>query len=406
MSVLIGREKSPLRRAGDQSRLRRLNSLAVIEAIRQEPLTIPMIAQATGLSKTAADSVVANLVALGWAAPVEPLAPTGAGRPASRYRFRAEAAVVIGIDIGLHTTRAEIADLNGEVLTAGSVASSVSETPGDLVAAAVKVVDGLLAEQGRKRAEVWAAGVAVPAVVYQDVITKGAEGWAGFSVRAALEPHFECPIAVENDSNLAAFAEAWKGSATDATSVVYVHSGNRTGAGLVLNGMVVRGANGAAGEIGALPHLGWEHAQEFLHDVRLADGRRLNREEVFAAAADGEAPAVQAVDRFSREIAIGIAALVLAIDPEIVVVGGGNARAGDTFLEPLRRHVEALCTVRPAPPIVPSTLKERGSITGAAGLAANTVLEQLYAAASGGQTLSSTDVPPWRWNAAASGARS
>ncbi|MEV4897129.1 ROK family protein [Nonomuraea sp. NPDC055795] len=397
MSVLIGREESPLRRAGGLARLRRLNSLAVIEAIRQEPLTIPTIAQVTGLSKTAADSVVANLVTLGWAGQVEPLAPTGAGRPATRYRFRAEAAVVVGIDIGRHTTRAELADLNGEVLTSASVAASVADPPGALMADALGVVDRLLAEQGRARPDVWAIGVAVPAVVYQDVITKGAEGWGGFSVRAALEPHFACPIAVDNDSNLAAFAEAWKGSATEASSMIYVHSGNRTGAGLVLNGTVFRGANGAAGEIGALPQLGWEHAQEHLHEVRLADGRRINREEVFAAAAEGDQDAVRAVDRFSAVIAIGIAALVLAVDPEVVVVGGGNARAGDTFLEPLRRHVDELCTVRPAPPIVPSTLKENGSITGAAGLAANTVLEQLYAVAAGGEALSSTDVPPWRW---------
>ncbi|GAA4049444.1 ROK family protein [Nonomuraea soli] len=395
--MLIRREANPLRQAGSQSRLRRLNSLAVIETIRQEALTIPMIAQVTGLSKTAADSVVANLVELGWAEAVEPLAPTGAGRPASRYRFRAEAAVVVGIDIGPHTTRAELADLNGEVLAGDSVSPSLTDPPGALVADAVQVVDRLLAAQGRTRAEVWSIGVAIPAVVYRDVVTRGAEGWEGFNVRAALESHFDCPISVENDSNLAAFAEAWQGSATTATSMTYVHSGNRTGAGVVLNNTVVRGANGAAGEIGALPQLGWENAQEHLHDVELLDGRRANRAEVFAAAAAGDPLAVQAVDRFSGVIAIGIAALVLAVDPEIVVVGGGNVRAGDTFLEPLRRHVERLCTVRPAPPIVPSTLMERASITGAAGLAANTVLEQLYALADGDRPLADMDVPPWQW---------
>ncbi|WP_327090190.1 ROK family protein [Nonomuraea sp. NBC_01738] len=372
----------------------------MIEVIRQEPLTIPTIAQVTGLSKTAADSVVANLVGLGWAESVEPLTPTGAGRPAARYRFRADAAVVAGIDIGQHTTRAEIADLNGEVLASASISVATAGSPAALVAGAVEVVGRLLAELGRAPADAWAIGVALPAVVYQDVITRGAPGWAGFSVRAALEPHFACPILVDNDSNLAAFAEAWKGSATKYGSMIYVHSGNRTGSGLVLNGMVVRGANGAAGEIGALPHLGWEHAQEFLHDVALADGHRVSREDVFAAAADGDDLAVAAVDRFSGAIAIGIAALVLAVDPEVVVVGGGNVRAGDTFLTPLTRHVQRLCTVRPAPPIVPSTLKERGSITGAAGLAANSVLERLYAMAGGGQTLSGTDVPPWLWEVA------
>ncbi|MER6943861.1 ROK family transcriptional regulator [Nonomuraea sp. NPDC000554] len=369
----------------------------MIEAIRREPLTIPAIAQVTGLSKTAADTVVGNLVALGWVESIEPLSPTGAGRPANRYQFNAGAAVVAGIDIGQHTTRAELADLNGEVQATRSITVSVADPPEAVVADAVEVVDQLLSAQGRERADVWAIGVSVPAVVYQDVVTRGLDDWEGLNVRTAFESSFECPIAVENDSNLAAFAEAWKGSAAEASSMIYVHSGNRTGAGVVLNNTVVRGANGAAGEIGALPQMGWEQAQQYLHDVELTDGRRVSREGVFDAATAGDPLAVAAVDRFSDVIAIGIAALVLAIDPEIVVVGGGNVQAGDTFLDPLRRHVERLCTVRPAPPIVPSALKDRASITGAGGLAATSVMEQLYASALGGRTLSSTSTPPWKW---------
>ncbi|MER6578720.1 ROK family protein [Nonomuraea sp. NPDC001023] len=395
--MLIGREASLLRQPVGQSRLRRLNSLAVIEAIRAEPLTIPAIAQVAGLSKTAADTVVGDLVALGWVTSVEPLSPTGAGRPANRYRFNAAAAVVAGIDIGQHTTRAELADLNGEVLATRSITVSAADPPETVLADAVEVVDQLLGSQGRGRADVWAMGVSVPAVVYQDVVTRGLDDWEGLNVRAAFAESFECPIAVENDSNLAAFAEAWKGSAAEAGSMVYVHSGNRTGAGVVLNNTVVRGANGAAGEIGALPQMGWEHAQQHLHDVELTDGRRVSREGVFDAATAGDPLAVAAVDRFADVIAIGIAALVLTVDPEIVVVGGGNVQAGDTFLDPLRRHVERLCTVRPAPPIVPSALKDRASITGAGGLAATSVMEQLYASALGGKTLSSASTPPWKW---------
>ncbi|MFI7465134.1 ROK family protein [Nonomuraea sp. NPDC049646] len=395
--MLTGREASLLRQPAGQSRLRRINSLAVIEAIRHEPLTIPAIAQVVGLSKTAADTVVGDLVTLGWVTSVEPLSPTGAGRPANRYRFNAGAAVVAGIDIGQHTTRAELADLNGEVLASRSVTVSAADPPEAVLADAVEVVDRLLAAQGRGRADVWAMGVSVPAVVYQDVVTRGLDDWEGLNVRTAFAASFECPIAVENDSNLAAFAEAWKGSAAEAGSMVYVHSGNRTGAGVVLNNAVVRGANGAAGEIGALPQMGWEHAQQHLHDVELADGRRVSREGVFDAATAGDPLAVAAVDRFADVIAIGIAALVLTVDPEIVVVGGGNVQAGDTFLDPLRRHVERLCTVRPAPPIVPSALKDRASITGAGGLAATSVMEQLYASALGGKTLSSASTPPWKW---------
>lgn len=397
MNVLLDRGQTLLHNAGDQSRLRRLNTLAVIEAIRDEALTIPLTAKATGLSKTSTDSLIAHLVQLGWVVPVDPLAPSGAGRPATRYRFKADAAVVLGIDIGRHTVRAELADLNGEVFASADAPASEDDGPIDVLASAVRLADELLTHAKRERSSVWAIGVSVPAVVYQDVITRGPSGWAGINVKDVLSTDFECRIVVENDSNLAAFAEAWKGRASDVSDLVYIHSGNRTGSGLVINGSLFRGSNGAAGEIGAIHEVGWQTAQKHLHAVQLEDGSVVDREAVFKAAADGSVSALTAVRRFSEDIAIGVAALVLTVDPEIVVVGGGNVRAGDVFLEPLRRRVEELCIARPVPQILTSALRERASITGAVGYAATTVQELLHAAAGSGGNLPSADIPPSKW---------
>jgi predicted NBD/HSP70 family sugar kinase len=237
--------------------------------------------------------------------------------------------------------------------------------------------------------------------VYHETITSGPEKWTGFDLRAGFEKHFRCAFATENDSTLAAFAEAWKGSATEVRSLVYVHSGNRTGSGLVVDGSLFRGSSGAAGEIGALHVLGWETAQEHLADVVSSDGETLQRAQVFDAARDGDAAATAAVDAFAAALAPGVAALILTIDPELVVVGGGNARAGETFLGPLRRHVESLCTVRPAPPLVGSLLADRAPLTGAVGLATASVLERLHTITSGGGAMPSTTTPPWEWQEAA-----
>lgn len=397
MNVLLDRGQTLLHNAGDQSRLRRLNTLAVIEAIREQALTIPATAKATGLSKTSTDSLISHLVQLGWVVPIDPLAPVGAGRPATRYRFKAEAAVVLGIDIGGHTMRAELADLNGEVLAEAESAATEDDGPLKVLASAVRLADGLLSANGRERSSVWTIGVSVPAVVYNDVITRGAEGWAGVNAKEVLRADFDCEIVVENDSNLAAFAEAWKGSAVDVTDLVYIHSGNRTGSGLVINGSLFRGSNGAAGEIGAIHEVGWETAQKHLHAVQLEDGSVVDREAVFVAATRGSASALAAVRRFSEDLAIGVAALVLTVDPELVVIGGGNVRAGEVFLDPLRQRVETLCIARPAPPILPSALRERASITGAVGYAATTVRELLHAAAASGTSLPSADVHPSKW---------
>ncbi|WP_022900061.1 ROK family protein [Humibacter albus] len=400
MNVLLDRGQTLLHNAGDQSRLRRLNTLAVIEAIREQALTIPATAKVTGLSKTSTDSLIAQLVELGWVVAVDPLAPVGAGRPATRYRFRAEAAVVLGVDIGRHTVRAELADLNGEVFASADTPATEQDGPLDVLSSAVKLADRLLKKAKRERSSVWAIGVAIPAVVYNDVITRGPEGWSGVNVKEVLGAHFDCRIVVENDSNMAAFAEAWRGSASDVSDLVYIHSGNRTGSGLVINGSLFRGSNGAAGEIGAIHEVGWETAQKHLHAVVLENGTVVDRESVFEAASKGSASALAAVRRFSEDLAIGVAALVMTVDPEIVVVGGGNVRAGDVFLDPLRTRVEALCIARPAPPILPSTLRERASITGAVGYAATTVQELLHAAAASGTSLPQADIHPSRWPSA------
>ncbi|MCD1570566.1 ROK family protein [Agromyces mediolanus] len=402
MNLLFGGGELLLRQAGDQGRLRRLNSLAVLESVRDDALTIPQIAAVTGLSKTAADSVVSGLHDLGWVTVVEPLTASGAGRPAQRYRFNAAAAVVVGIDIGRHTSRAEIADLAGEVLASGEVPTSREDAPDELLTTVVGLVDELLAELRLDRTSVWAGGASIPAVVYHQTITSGPEKWTGFDLRAGFEQRFRCVFATENDSTLAAFAEAWKGSATAVGSLVYVHSGNRTGSGLVVDGSLFRGSSGAAGEIGALHVLGWETAQEHLKDVVSADGALLQRGEVFDAARRGDERAAAAVDAFAAALAPGIAALILTIDPELVVVGGGNVRAGETFLAPLRQHVAELCTVRPAPPLVASRLADRAPLTGAVGLAIASVLERLYSITSGGGAMPRTTVPPWEWQEAAS----
>lgn len=391
MNVLFGRGGNLLRGAGDQSRLRRLNALAVIEAIRHDPLTIPAIAQATGLSKTASDTVVGLLVDLGWVTAEQPLTPTGAGRPASRYRFRAEAAVVLGIDIGRHTVRVEMADLNGDALRSGEASVRVEQDPEQLIGEAVRVADRLLDDAGLTRGDVWSLGVAFPAVVDDGVVVRGAEGWNGFDIRGAFAERFAGLIEVDNDSNLAALAEAWKGSATRSRCLVYIHSGVRTGSGLVFDGEIFRGAHGAAGEVGALNQLGWQGAQAHLDDVTTEHGVLLHREEVFAAAREGDTSALEAVDRFAHAIATGIAALILTVDPDIVVVGGGNARADEVFFTPLRHYVDELCIVNETPPITASALQERASVTGAVALAASSVLERLYRVLMGGEALPRAD---------------
>jgi predicted NBD/HSP70 family sugar kinase len=188
-------------------------------------------------------------------------------------------------------------------------------------------------------------------------------------------------VLVENDANLAAVAEHWKGAATGTDDVVFVLAGLSPGAGALIGGRLHRGFMGAAGEIGALHLLGQEATPEHLlsttgEPLHPLDEPAVAR--VFALAKEGDAQAREALDRFLRRLVHDVAALVLAIDPELVVVGGWAAGL-DGVLEPLREQL-ARYTLLP-PKVTLSALGQEAVATGALRLALDHVEEQLFAVA-------------------------
>ena len=153
------------------------------------------------------------------------------------------------------------------------------------------------------------------------------------------------PVRVENDSKLAALAETWRGVARYAKDVVFLLAGLRTGTGLIIDGKLHRGFGGAAGEIGALPAVGWIRAQEHLS---LAPGQsRRGRRTCSSrrATGTGRPPRRGAALRQGpggRRVGAGAGP-----GPELVVIGGGFSRSADVIVEPLRRELDRWCIRTP-----------------------------------------------------------
>jgi predicted NBD/HSP70 family sugar kinase len=203
--------------------------------------------------------------------------------------------------------------------------------------------------------------------------------WTGLRLGDRLNRSFKCPVLVENDANAAAVAEHWKGSATESDDMVFVLAGLSPGAGSLIGGRLHRGYGGAAGEIGALHLLGRGATPETLLSTTDEPLHPLDEQavaEVFALAKGGDQRARAAVDRFIQRLVHDVAALVLALDPELVVVGGWAAGL-DGVLEPLRRELARYC-LRP-PKVALSLLGEAAVATGALRLALDHVEEQLFA---------------------------
>ncbi|OEV10405.1 ROK family protein [Streptomyces nanshensis] len=372
----------------DPSLLRRINSTAVLRVLRSEfgraPLTLTDLAQATELSRPTVEGVVEGLVDAGLAAEAEePCAEHAArrGRPARRFRFRAEAGHALGVEIGSHRTAAVLADLTGDFT--GTVTHDLDEETGaeERLASAHDAVAELLESSGVGRESLRAVGVGTPGIVEADGTVRlgtALPGWTGLPLGERLRQDFNCPVLVENDANAGVVAERWLGAAAGAEDVVMVLVGLSPGAGSLIGGRLHRGFGGAAGEIGALHLLGREATPERLlsttdEPLHPLDEAAVAR--VFALARAGDERAERAMERFVQRLVHDVAALVLALDPELVVIGGW-ASGLDDVLEPLRGELERYC-LRP-PRVALSELGESAVATGALRLALDEVESELF----------------------------
>ena len=249
-------------------------------------------------------------------------------------------------------------------------------------------------------------GVGVPGLVDRDGALRFAPNIprvVEVQLRAEAEATLRVPVSVDNDATCAAWAEQLFGAGAGRNHVILVTLGTGIGGGVVIDGELVRGAHGFAGEIGhmvvdavgGLPcpcgQTGcWERyasgsglgrlAREAAHARRIpdvvaragGDPEAVRGEHVTAAAAEGDEAALDVMEAFGWWVALGLANLANAFDPECFVLGGGLVEAGSILLEPVRKSfvdlVEAAAH-RPPVDIVPAALGERAGAIGAALLA-------------------------------------
>ncbi|MGI5163207.1 ROK family transcriptional regulator [Spirillospora sp. CA-253888] len=367
---------------GDTSRLRRINLVTTLRVLRGHgPLSLTDLARNVGLSRPTVESLAEELLAAGWIRELPP--ETGQmGRPARLFAFHAAGGHVLGVDIGSYSIRATLADLDGTVVAAHTERVTAGDGRSRRLEAARAAMGAALRAADMPADRVTAVCIGTTGVVSAEGVVRlsvGLPEWTGVDLAAELGAAFDCPVLVENDCNLAALAESWLGRAAGVADVVFVLSGVRTGAGMMIDGRLHRGRRGAAGEIGALPLVGWHRAPSHLNAYpQLPPGTPPEEaaSQVFGLAGQGDPAARWAVEQYAHDLAEGIAALVLTVDPELVVIGGGVSRAGEVLLEPLRRHLDPLCLEPPE--LALSVLSDQAVVLGAVRHALNRVDARLY----------------------------
>lgn len=387
---------------GDSSLLRRLNLAAALGAfLSADLLTLRELRAVVGVSRPTAEDLLAELLTDGrveeTVAPRKPSSSRAAGRPARHFRFRAESGYVAGLDIGAHKAMAVVTDLRGKPLATRRVSLDPALAARDRVRAAIDAARTSWSQARIDPADITgiACGVTGALRAGEGVhdVREGPVGSAlapyslpGFTeidVAGELSAGLGQPVTVANDVKLAALAEHWKGAARDHRDIVYMFAGHRAGAGVLIDGQVHQGRHGAAGEIGVFPALGWAPAMERLHARGAAlaaeQGAEAGREGelVIASAARQDPESLAVLIEFAEVLARGAAVLALAVDPEVVVLGGGMSRGGAIITEPFRRELASL-TLVPIE-VVTSTMGADSVALGAARMALDSVIAELLA---------------------------
>jgi predicted NBD/HSP70 family sugar kinase len=380
---------------GTPSLLRAINARAILEQIQQTgPVSRAQVARDSGLSKP---TVSLGLTALLDAGLVREVGRSS-GRPgpsAVLYELNPSAGWVVGVDVGRRRVRAALADITGAVVARRDEPARASSAR-TLIGQIGAIAHGLAAEAGIGWDQVHHVTVGSPGVFEP---TRGAvtlapnlPGWGRQGLLLRLRDELGSRIGVENDVNLAAEGERWRGLARGVGNFGFLSVGTGVGMGLVLDGKLYRGAAGAAGEVGYLPigadpydrqvrrRGAFEEAVNGAAVVRAARaagmGGSLTAKKVFGLARRGDPLAGRVVEDEASRIALGLAVVTAVVDLELVILGGGVGGNADLLLGPVERELRALSPMRPR--LAVSALGEDAVLQGAVATALAVAQSRLF----------------------------
>ena len=387
---------------GTPNLMRELNERAVLGVLQSSgSATRPQLAAQTKLSKPTVSLAIANLQQAGLV--LESGQVGGARGPAATvYAEDVTAGFILAIDLSRGGVHAVLTDLAGGIIERSNLRSS-----GKTYASMLKVLDiatTALRAVVPTTSTIVQTVVAIPGVydARREELRFAAllPGGSGRSLLGALRERFGSALLIENDANLAAIGEHDAGNAQGIEDFVFLMIDAGLGMGILLNGRLHRGAHGAAGEIAYLP-LGDQPAklvpggsprpnserkgpveqaisdEAILTIAQQAGMTGVERAaDVIAAARDGDAAAIRAVQEVSMHLAKAIAAACAVLDPQRVILGGALGRNFDVLRKPLER---ALARVSPLEiELVATALGDDAVLRGAVAIAQAPARETLF----------------------------
>jgi predicted NBD/HSP70 family sugar kinase len=356
---------------------------------RHGSLTQIELAGVTGLSPATVSNIVKELAALGV---LHTSPSTRSGRRALLVTLARDLGLVAGVHFGSRSLRVALADASMQVVADQRMPLAPDHrADAGLHRAALLIVEMLDSLDARPE-ELLAVGVCLPAPVDRRtgrVATVGMlRGWDGVAIPEVMGEELHAPVALDNDANLGALAETRFGAAAGHENVAYLRVSHGVGGGLVMGGQLVHGRAGGAGEIGHVTidehgpicRCGNRGCLETyvgapaLLSMLAASHGHLTLRDVITRAQDGDPGCRRVLTDTGQHLGVAAANLCNLVDPEIVVVGGQLADAGEILLGPMRTVVEQRTMPSAAGParVVAAQLGAAAEVRGALAVALDT----------------------------------
>jgi len=355
---------------GDQNLVRTMNLSVILNCLRERaPLSRAQLAEITGLNKTTVSSLVRQLLQHHFVREIG-YGPSSSGRPGVLLELNPHAGSIIGLEIGVDFILLLLTDFKAQTLWRWEERNGSDKRPERVIQRASDIIERAFAQSRQLGLSVLGLGVGIPGLV--DVTTgivlfAPNLQWHDVPLEQELTKRFPIPVLIDNDANTAALGEKYFGVAQASKNFIYLSAGVGLGGGIFIGDELYRGQRGYAGEVGhmtivengLLCNCGSRGCLEtlvsqtaVLNRVRQAVERGqassvaangdIGFAQVLRAAEAGDAVARTALEETGQSLGVGVANLVNAFNPEIVVLGGILSRAGEFIL-----------------PLVEKTLRER-----------------------------------------------
>lgn len=369
--------------------MRSINRTAILEHIRSSGSSSrAIIAKDLNLSLPSVVRIINELVEeklLRYSGDFE----DSGGRKRPLIEFNTDENITIGLDLGGTKAYACVIDLSGKVFCEKYV--HVHSTKGtECYNFVVSLIEEMLVSARSQNKIIRGISVGVPGVTSHskgEVIFAPSLEWSNLPLKSMLENHFNMPVIVENDVNMAALGEMWYGYGRQRKNIVLIAMGTGLGSGIIVDGCIYRGVNEAAGEIGYIILNNEELRKEYplfgpLEYAIAGTGLELQAKEmlsrfsdndetedhtargIFEAYASGEAWAAEIISNFIDKLAMAIIAVSAVIDPEIIILSGGMMNSASLIIDDVRDRIKGKLPAEI--PCVVSELKARATILGGA----------------------------------------